>query len=264
MYHLSRLKDQRIGENVKNKFVEILFIRVCAIVCGCESWTKIEDYARSKRKWFSTLLELKNGIPSHDTFRRVFCIMDFVEFQKIFIAWMRELKKKFRIRNDQICIDGKTLRGSVSEVHAVKSIHMVNAWSTGLSMSLGQIPTQKKSNEIKAIPQLLDLLHVEECLISIDSMGCQTEVVGKIKSKGGDFLLALKENQKGLYKATEELFRRSSTTWTARLSFSEYTEDQPLSHGRRESRTCRVLYLKENEFGFFLMKHGQILNCSFE
>lgn len=259
IHHLSQLEDPRSGENSKYKFIEILFISVCAIICGCESWTEIEDYGQSKREWFSTFLELKNGIPSHDTFRRVFCIMDFLKFQKIFISWMSELKKKLNIKNDHICIDGKTLRGSFSETNAVKAIHMVNAWSTGLSMCLGQMPTEEKSNEITAIPQLLDILNIEGCLVSIDAMGCQIEIAHKIKNKGGHFLLALKENQKGLLEATEELFRRSSTTWSGKPRMSEYIENETISHGRIETRTCRVLYL-ENEIGLFPHKTWPDIN----
>lgn len=250
IFHLSQLDDPRSGDNKKYKLIEILFISVCALLCGCESWTEIEDYGRSKREWFSTFLELKNGIPSHDTFRRVFCIMDFIKFQKVFIDWTNEIKKKLKIKNDQICIDGKTLRGSVSEANAVKAIHMINAWSTGASLSLGQIPTEEKSNEITAIPPLLDLLNIEGCLISIDAMGCQTEIAQKVTNKHGNFLFALKENQKGLFEATEELFRRSSTNWSSKPSMSEYKEEETTSHGRIETRICRTLYL-ENKIGFF-------------
>lgn len=249
-FHLSNLEDPRTGENTRHKFIDILFISVCAIICGCESWTEIEDFALSKNERFASLLELKNGIPSHDTFRRIFCIMDFAKFQKIFIAWTSEVKKKLKIKGDQICVDGKTLRGSFSEANAIKAIHMVNAWSTGASMSLGQMPTEEKSNEITAIPQLLDLLNIEDCLVSIDAMGCQTEIAKKIKEKGGNFLLALKENQKGLFEATEELFRRSSTNWLSKPRISEFTEKEFNTHGRDEIRVARVIYL-ENEIGFF-------------
>jgi predicted transposase YbfD/YdcC len=127
---------------------------------------------------------------------------------------------------------------------------MVNAWSTGTSMSLGQIPTEEKSNEITAIPELLELLNVSGCLVSIDAMGCQTAIVEKIRSKGGNFLLALKENQKGLFEATEELFRRSSTNWSSKPRMSEFTEKDSPFHGREELRTCRTIYLNK-EIGFF-------------
>ena len=127
---------------------------------------------------------------------------------------------------------------------------MVNAWSTGASISLGQVPTEEKSNEITAIPELLDLLNLRGCLVSIDAMGCQTAIAQKVIEKKGDYLLAVKENQKGLYEATEELFRRSSTREKNKLPQSEHTEKKENVHGRYESRCCRVIYL-EKEVGFF-------------
>jgi predicted transposase YbfD/YdcC len=251
MFHLSNLEDPRSGENSRHKFIEILFICVCAIISGCESWNEIEDYAKAKREWLSSFLELKNGIPSHDTFRRIFCILDFAAFQRTFIQWASDIKRSLKIKGeDQICIDGKTLRGSLNESKAIKAIHMVNAWSTATSMSLGQFPTDEKSNEITAIPQLLDLLNVNGCLVSVDAMGCQTAIAEKVKEKGGNYLFALKENQKGLFEATVELFRRSSTNWSSKPRMSEFVEQELNSHGRDETRICRVLYL-EQEIGFF-------------
>jgi len=250
MIHLSNLEDPRAGQNCKHNFFEAIFIAICAVISGCECWTEIEDYAHAKKDWLKTFLVLKGGIPSHDTFRRIFCILDFASFQKVFINWAQEIKKDLGVKKDQICIDGKTLRGSFNNSKLVKALHMVNAWSTATSMSLGQMPTEEKSNEITAIPRLLDLLDVRGSLVSIDAMGCQTEIAEKIVEKNGNYLLAVKENQKGLYEATEELFRRSSTRAQHGLPKSEYTENEKGSHGRDESRSCRVLYL-EKEVDFF-------------
>lgn len=250
MIHLSNLEDPRTGQNTKHNFMEIIFIAICAVISGCEHWTEIEDYAEAKEEWLASFLTLKGGIPSHDTFRRVFCILDFGVFQKIFIQWTQEIKKLLGIKKDQICIDGKTLRGSFNNSKSVKALHMVNAWSTATSMSLGQVPTEEKSNEITAIPQLLDLLDLRGSLVSIDAMGCQTAIAKKVIEKKGNYLLAVKENQKGLLEATEELFRRSSTTSKTKLSKSEYEEKDENVHGRDEVRSCRVLYL-EKEVEFF-------------
>ena len=107
MIHLNHLEDPRTGKNIKHKFIEIIFIAICAVISGCECWTEIEDYARAKKKWLKTILGLKGGIPSHDTFRRVFCILDFESFQKIFMAWTQEIKTSLGVKDDQICIDGK-------------------------------------------------------------------------------------------------------------------------------------------------------------
>jgi hypothetical protein len=155
LFHLSHLKDPRTGQNIQHSFVEIIFIAVCAVICGCEHWTEIEDYGLAKESWLRTILTLKGGIPSHDTFRRIFCILKFEEFQTIFFSWTQEIKKKLKIKQDQICIDGKTLRGSFCKAKSVKALPMVNAWSTATSLSLGQVATQEKSNEITAIPELL-------------------------------------------------------------------------------------------------------------
>jgi predicted transposase YbfD/YdcC len=250
MIHLSQLEDPRTGDNGRHSFIEVIFIAICAVISGCDHWTEIEDYGHAKKEWLEGFLELKGGIPSHDTFRRIFCILDFKSFQKIFIAWTQEVKKSLGIKKDQICIDGKSLRGSFCKSKSVKALHMVNAWSTAASISLGQVPTHEKSNEITAIPDLLELLDLRGSLVSIDAMGCQREIAKKIIEKNGSYLLAVKENQEGLFKATEELFRRSSTSAQNGLPKNDYTEKEQGLHGRDESRSCRVLFL-EKEIEFF-------------
>ena len=249
LFHLSDLEDPRTGQNSRHNFFEIIFIAVCAVISGCECWTEIEDYACAKEDWLKNFLSLKGGIPSHETFRRIFCILDYESFQRIFTSWTHEVKKTLGIKKDQICIDGKTLRGSFNKSKLVKALHMVNAWSTSASMSLAQVATDEKSNEITAIPQLLDLLDLKGSLVSIDAMGCQTAIAEKIVEKSGHYLLAVKENQKGLHDAIEELFRRSSTTAKNGLPKSEFTETEENIHGRDEVRCCRVLYL-EKEVNF--------------
>jgi predicted transposase YbfD/YdcC len=245
LFHLSKLEDPRTGQNFQHLFVEIVFITVCAVISGCEHWTEIEDYGLAKESWLRTILILNSGIPSHDTFRRVFCILKFEEFQKIFFSWTEGIKKRLKLKEDQICIDGKTLRGSFCKSKSVKALHMVNAWSTATSLSLGQIATEEKSNEITAIPALLKLIDLQDCLVSIDAMGCQTEIAKGIISKGGNYLLAVKENQKKLFSATEILFERSETISQSRLPQDDYSKEEKNTHGRNEYRECRVLYLEK-------------------
>ena len=144
MVHLSRLEDPRTDQNTRHKFIEVLFIAVCAVISGCECWTEIEDYGQAKEQWLRGFLDLEGGIPSHDTFRRLFCILDFESFQRVFIDWTQEVKESLGIEKDQICVDGKTLRGSFNRSKSIQALHMVNAWSTGASMSLGQVPTEEK------------------------------------------------------------------------------------------------------------------------
>ena len=218
-------------------------------ISGCENWSEIEDYAEAKKEWLSQFLDLKNGVPSHDTFRRIFCILEFDEFQKFFIKWTSEIRKKLNIKNDQICIDGKTLRRCFKS-RSSKALHLVSAWSSGTSLSLGQVATAEKSNEITAIPELLKILEIKGCLVSLDAMGCQRNIADKIVKKGADYLLAVKENQKNLYEATEEIFRRSSTTYNKKLKFDNYELSEKNNHGRDEIRKCRVIYF-EKEVGFF-------------
>ena len=249
---LSSLEDPRSGENVQHNITEILFIAVCAVLSGCESWYQVEDYAETKEEWLKSFLELKNGPPSHDTFRRVFCILDFERFQKVFFQWTQEIRKHLNIKaQDQICIDGKTLRGSINKSKSMKALHMVNAWSKNISLNLGQVCVENKSNEITAIPKLLDMLDIKGCLVSIDAMGCQKDIVEKIIDKGADFLLSLKGNQSGLFEATQEVFRRASTRKEQPMSKSTYTEKEE-SHGRKVKRKCTVLTLdKDKKIDFF-------------
>ena len=184
------------GANIQHPFLSIIFIIVSAVISGFKHWEDIEDYASANEDWFQSFLDLPNGIPSHDTFRRLFCLLDFEFFSKAFMDWVQEVQEHLKVEGDQIAIDGKTLRGSFCKTKFVKALHTVNAFSTSTSMSLGQLNTQKKSNEITTIPFLLDLLKLKGNLVSIDAIGCQKKIAEKIVEKGGDYLLALKKNTK--------------------------------------------------------------------
>ncbi len=168
MIHLSRLEDPRTGHNTTHKFIEVVFIAVCAVINGCESWIEMEDYGQSRQQWFRGFLSLKGGIPSHDTFRRLLCILDFESFQRVFIDWTQEVKESLGIEKAEICVDGNTLRRSFNRSKSIQALHMVGAWSASASMNLAQVPTQENSNEM--IPGLLDLLDLRGCLVSIDAM----------------------------------------------------------------------------------------------
>ena len=168
--HLMIIDDPRIDRTKKHELIDILVIAICASICGAETWTEIEDFGEEKESWFKEFLNLKHGIPSHDTFRRLFMILDPLIFSEVFYNWVSSVNKLL-MKNDHICIDGKTLRRSFDEAKKTSAIHMVNAWSTGISLSLGQMKSEGKKNEIKTIPKLLDLLSVKGCLVSIDAMG---------------------------------------------------------------------------------------------
>ena len=236
--HFKTVNDPR--RNTKNKlhnFADILVIAICASVCGANNWTAVAAFARAKESWFSTFLELPNGIPSHDVFNDIFAKIAPDEFEKSFISWTATISKL--IPGDVVSVDGKTLRRSYDKKNNKKSIHMVSAWSTSNALVLGQLKIDDRSNEITAIPELLDILSIESSLVTIDAMGCQKKIAEKILSKGADYLLAVKENQPNLYHAITDLFFNSDDD-TFEASFSEYAEDSNKGHGRTEHRRCWV------------------------
>ncbi len=243
LFHISKIEDPRDNERIHHPFVTLLFISICALISGCEHYTEIEDFADSKKDWLSNFVDMSMGVPSHDTFRRLFCILDFSRFQEFFINWTHSVKESLGIKKDQIGIDGKRIRGSFCESKFVKALHMVNAWSTQAGLSLGSEPTDKKSNEITAIPKLLELLKLKGCLVSIDAIGCQTEIASKVIEKGGGYLLALKGNQTGLQEAVEEVFRRSETNSKTKLIKERHIEKEEGIHNRDMERICEVIPL---------------------
>lgn len=233
--HFSSLPDPRTKEHKKeHKLIDIIFITIAAVICGAEDWNDIEEYGEEKQEWLKTILELPFGIPSHDTFNRVFSLIDPDELQKCFIGWVQSIVK---ISEGQIIsIDGKRMCNS-GERGKKAIIHMVSAWSNDNSMVLGQVKVNDKSNEITAIPALLDLLMVKGCWITIDAMGCQKEIATKIKDKEAEYILAVKDNQQHLHDDINDAFKYGEI---------EQTDEQSnLDHGRIEKRTCRIITAME-------------------
>ena len=169
MDFLSALSDPRIDRTKKHELIDILVIAVCAAIC--KNWVEIADFGEAKFEWFSKFLNLKYGIPSHDTFRRVFMLLDPVEFTRMFIAWAQKVTEGLDLK--QLCVDGKTLRRSFQRGKYSSAIHMINVWSTGASLSMGQMKSEGKSNEIKTVPKLLELLNLKGHIVSSDAMNCQ-------------------------------------------------------------------------------------------
>lgn len=195
--HFSKINDPRIEKKCDHLLIDVLVIAVCASICHFDdSWEEIEEFAHFKIDWFKQFLKLPNGIPSHDTIRRVFLLIDPVEFQECFYHWADCLRSK--ITGETIAIDGKTSRGSRDIVAGKKAIHTVSAWANENQLVLGQVQVDEKSNEITAIPKLLDLLDVTECTITIDAMGTQKKIAEKIVDKKADYILGLKGNQGNL------------------------------------------------------------------
>ena len=230
--HFASLEDPRVLKKNQHKLLDIVVIAICGIICGADDWVAIAEFGRSKESWFRTFLELPNGIPSHDTFGRVFSLLSPTEFQSCFTRWMRSLTGVFE---GLVAVDGKTLRRSHDRRSNRAAIHMVSAWAIENSLVLGQVKTDEKSNEITAIPELLRALALEGCLVSIDAMGCQRAIAKPIVEQGGDYLLALKGNQGNLSEEVEALFDEAD-----QVSYEGYGvqfhETQEHNHGRHEVR----------------------------
>jgi predicted transposase YbfD/YdcC len=235
--HFSLITDPRREHKKKHDIIDIIAITICAVLCGADDWVAIEDFGQAKIDWFKKFLNLENGIPSHDTFGRVFAILSPVEFQETFISWVQSISKVFN--KDVIAIDGKTLRRSHDKKNGKSAIHMVSAWSVNNRMVLGQCKTAEKSNEITAIPELLKVLEIKGCIVTIDAMGCQKKIAKQIQKGKGDYIFGLKGNQGNLHKEVEELFLNAKRK-NFKDCFVDYCETSEKSHGREEIRKCWV------------------------
>src|SRR5215218_1570311 len=200
------LADPRATRRCDHQLIDILVIAACAVIACAESWEDIALYGRSKLAWLKSFLALPNGIPSHDTFRRVFMLIDPDAFEACFARWAQSLMGK--VEREVVAIDGKTVRRSGRRRHDHGPLHLVSAWASGRGLALGQREVDGKSNEIAAIPELLDLLWLDGCIVTLDAMGCQ-EIAERIRAKGADYLLVLKSNHSRAFEAVREHFERT-------------------------------------------------------
>jgi predicted transposase YbfD/YdcC len=235
--HFATLPDPRIERHRWHKLGDILVIAVCAVLCGAESYPAIEDFGQEREEWLRQFLELPEGIPSHDTFNRVFRLLDPVQFQTCFLGWMQAVAEV--TAGEVVAIDGKALRRSFAKGTAKRAIHMVSAWATANGVVLGQRKVDTKSNEITAIPALLDLLALKGCIVTIDAMGCQRAIAQTIVEQGADYVLALKGNQPTLAQAVERFFLTGPDAEGNRTQ-SDYAEQTEYGHGREETRRVWV------------------------
>jgi predicted transposase YbfD/YdcC len=234
--YFRKLKDPRINRRKRHLLLDIITIAICGVICGCGDWQQIETFGRTRQAWLKKFLRLPNGVPSHDTFERVFDRLEPQAFQACFRDWMQALHKALGL--SQIAIDGKTLRGSAAD--GLKALHLVSAWATANGLSLGQVAVDEKSNEIPAIPQLLELLDVHGALVTIDAMGCQKEIAAKIVDRGGDYVLTVKDNQPKLLADIQACFEKALDSNFRGMHYSQYeTEDH--GHGRHEQRSYTVI-----------------------
>lgn len=235
--HFSSITDPRILLKTRHKLVDIIVIALCAILAGADDWVEVAAFGKGKEQWFRTFLELPGGIPSHDTFGRVFWVIDPDEFGNCFISWIRSA---FPLKGPEIiAVDGKTPRRSHDRANGKWAIHMVSAWAVHNHLILGQVKTDEKSNEITAIPELLKTLDIKGSIVTTDAMGCQREIAKQIVDQGGDYLFSLKGNQGNLQKETQLLFEDAKKNDYKDLPHQTYKTVEG-DHGRIETRCYTV------------------------
>jgi predicted transposase YbfD/YdcC len=224
---------RRQTRNKKHPLIDILVIALCGIIAGCQSAVEIEAYGRAKEAWLKTILELPNGIPSHDTFSRVLQLLDPRKFHDCFVAWVQALHELTRGR--VVPIDGKTLRRSFDSASDRPALHLVSAWAAENRLVLGAIPVDDKSNEITAIPKLLEILELTGAIVTIDAMGCQKEIAEKVRSRGADYVLAAKDNQPHLLEDLSDHFDKVFEDETTLPSAQRHATKEK-NRGRLERR----------------------------
>jgi predicted transposase YbfD/YdcC len=226
--------DPRVVGRTKHKLLDILVMSVLAVISGSEDWEGIADYCEAKSDWLSSFLSLEHGIPSHDTFNRVFQLLDAEAWENAFRSW---ISQAFKIEDGNIInLDGKTLRGSKDSKLGKRAIHMVSAFASEQELVLGQLATEEKSNEITAIPALLKTLDISACLVTIDAMGCQKEIAGLIVERQGDYFIGVKKNQAKLYENISWLFDYAAKEGHLRSAVQSFDA----THGRYDTRRCSV------------------------
>lgn len=240
--HFRDLPDPRTGNATQHIFLEILIIAICAVICGADGWSDIELFGKKKKKWLKSFLKLPKGIPSHDTFGRVFAKIKPEEFQKRFMEWVKAIETL--THGQVIAVDGKQLRGSHDRELGKSAIYMVSAWATANQLILGQRKVDEKSNEITAIPELLQVLEISGCIVTIDAIGTQTEIAKMIIQKDGDYLLAVKENQGRLFGDLQFLFETDARYAFEQVAHS-YAKTVNKDHGRIEVRECWAIDTEE-------------------
>jgi predicted transposase YbfD/YdcC len=231
---------RRQCKNLRHRLEDILVMGFCAVLCGSDDFVEIEAFARSKEDFFRRFLELPHGIPAHDTFRRVFQAVCPQQFQRCLIDWLQGLRQKGPAAQDEVvAIDGKSLRGTFDRGCGLGALHLVSAWATANGLTLGQVAVDAKSNEITAIPALIELLDLTDCVVTIDAAGCQKEIAKQIVGKEADYVLALKENQPTLYEQVSDYFLDQLEVAPAKCKLRRQRQVET-GHGRTETREAFV------------------------
>lgn len=234
----SEVEDPRVERTRLHSLVSILVIALCATICGADHFTEMEEYGKAKEAWLKTWLDLPHGIPSHDTFARMFARLDPESIRTCFLRWVEALRQG-PLTDGVIALDGKTLRRSFDTATGKSALHMVSAWASSARLVIGQVKTEEKSNEITAIPYLLDLLDVAGCVVTVDAMGCQKAIARKVRQKEADYVLQIKSNQTYLYDDVKAYFQDAvDRGFQNRPVFTHVSRDY--EHGRTEVRRCYV------------------------
>lgn len=236
--HFASLPDPRGGNALQHALGDILVIALCAIICGADGWVEVEAWGNAKRQWLEQFLELPNGIPSHDTFGRVFARLDPKEFERCFLSWIHAVAK--RTQRQVVSIDGKKLRRSHNRPLGKRAIEMVSAWASANRLVFGQVKVGDRSTAVTAIPKLLRMLELTGCIVTIDAEGCQTKIAERIVQQGGDYQLAVKENQGQLYQDLQDLFAGCDEVAFRQVPH-DYAKQINKGHGRIEIRECWTL-----------------------
>lgn len=229
----SALADPRSPQGRRHELVDVMVIAVCAVVCGSRGWTDIEFFGEVRKEWFATFLKLPHGIPSRDTFARIFSVLDAEAFGRCFSNWAQALNRA--LGGNHIAIDGKTLRRSFDKAAKKSAIHLVSAWAVDNQLVLGQVKVDSKSNEITAIPKLLEMLNLKGSTVTIDAMGCQTDIAKGVVDKGGDYIFSLKGNHAQIHNQVRDFFTQAKATAYREIEHDAW-EVTEKGHGRIEER----------------------------
>jgi predicted transposase YbfD/YdcC len=231
----AQVEDPRVDRTKKHRLQDSIILAICGVICGADGWVEIEEFGRAKEAWFTELLALPNGIPSHDTFGRVFAHLDPKQFEANFFHWVQGISKTVK---GVIAIDGKTLRRSHDQAQGKKALHLVSAWAVENRLVLAQLATSEKSNEITAIPVLLQQLARACCIVTIDAMGTQTKIAEQIIEQEGEYALALKDNQGNLAEEVKATFALAEQDAFAGL---QWESEHRALEGPRSARKKRLL-----------------------
>ena len=241
--HFDSLEDPRLTtHNLRHNLTDILVITILATICGADGWTEITEFGDAKEEWLKTFLSLPHGIPSHDTFGRVFALMNPQKFDACFSSWIKSLEVD--TNNEIIAIDGKSLRGSGNKRKNEKILHLVSAWAVNNRVMLGQVKTQEKSNEIEAIPRLLNMLDISNSIVTIDAMGCQKNIALQIIEQGADYVLSLKDNQPTLHQDVANIFELGEARQFKRM-LNKRKVEKVHDHGRTETRRYTLISARD-------------------